>query len=271
MKDNKKKLDFHDVDGLGFAAEQGKHTLVRDSVALIPGRMGPLLELLHLSSTGRIAHPKQWMELGRALAFIEAIDNSSESWLRSNREDVGFIRATRTGSDGDSKLDEFLIAAKRAAQNISGFPKEVAGALVGALRELECNIHEHSGSPESGLVAFKAQKNLFEFSIGDQGRGVLQSLKEHPSHSALRDEGVALNAALTDGTSRFGPDSGRGHGFRPIFVGLANLKSELRFRSGDHALTINGVHPDIANAVISQKARIQGFYVNILCHFNSRQ
>jgi hypothetical protein len=62
-------------------------------------------------------------------------------------------------------------------------------------------------------------------------------------YSDLRDHGKALQAALNDGTSRFGADSNRGHGFQPIFIGLLNLYGFLRFRSGDQALIMVRVLP----------------------------
>jgi hypothetical protein len=69
-----------------------------------------------------------------------------------------------------------------------------------------------------------------------------------PQHAALGDHSKALQSALTDGISRFGSDTGRGHGFRPIFLGLANLRGSLRFRSGDHALVIDGTSPSLMTA-----------------------
>ena len=76
----------------------------------------------------------------------------------------------------------------------------------------------------------------------------------------------ALEAALTDGVSRYGPNRNRGHGFRPIFTGLVNLHGELRFRSGDHAITMDGTSPALATSRISQKAPIDGFFASVRCH-----
>ena len=73
-------------------------------------------------------------------------------------------------------------------------------------------------------------------------------------------------AALSDGTSRFGSDNRRGHGFRPIFLGLANLRGSLRFRSGDHALVIDGTSPSLTTAQLAQKPFIDGFVASIRCN-----
>jgi hypothetical protein len=72
-----------------------------------------------------------------------------------------------------------------------------------------------------------------------------------------------MEAALTEGTSRFGSESGHGYGFRPLFVGLANLKGSLRFRSGDHALLMDGTSPSLTTAQLAQKPPIDGFFASI--------
>jgi hypothetical protein len=55
------------------------------------------------------------------------------------------------------------------------------------------------------------------------------------------------------------------HGLRPLFSGLANLSGELRFRSGDQALTIDGVNPGSIPTRISQKTPISGFVASVAC------
>jgi len=62
-----------------------------------------------------------------------------------------------------------------------------------------------------------------------------------------------LRLALTDGVSRYGKEAKRGAGFRPIFVGLANLAGSLRFRTGDHALTIEGQKIELMSSKMAQK------------------
>jgi hypothetical protein len=138
--------------------------------------------------------------------------------------------------------------------------------MVAAMRELESNTREHSESPATGLLAFRATARIFEFVAADHGIGILRSLQECPAYASLSDHGKALEAALTDGISRFGPESNRGHGFRPIFLGLANMRAILRFRSGDHALIIDGTSPELSKSQLAQKPHIDGFFVSICCH-----
>ena len=54
---------------------------------------------------------------------------------------------------------------------------------MGALGELQDNVFEHSGRPDSGLVAYGASTGAFEFVVADAGRGVL---REPPRKSRIR-------------------------------------------------------------------------------------
>ena len=94
----------------------------------------------------------------------------------------------------------------------------------------------------------------------------LRSLRRCETYAAMPDEGKALEAALTAGISCHGPNSNHGHGFRPIFTGLVNLHGELRFRSGEHAVTMDGTSPELTTARITQKAPIDGFFASVRCH-----
>ena len=114
--------------------------------------------------------------------------------------------------------------------------------------------------PKRESLAYKAEPGAFEFVVADRGIGILRSLRRSTAHAALADEGRALEAALADGVSRHGPGSNHGHGFRPIFIGLMNLHGELRFRSGDHAITMDGASPTPVTSKITQKAPIDGFF-----------
>jgi anti-sigma regulatory factor (Ser/Thr protein kinase) len=56
-----------------------------------------------------------------------------------------------------------------------------------ALGELVSNIHEHSGTPNSGVAAFKASGQGFEFAALDHGIGILESLRTCPNYAELTD------------------------------------------------------------------------------------
>jgi len=160
---------------------------------------------------------------------------------------------------------QFCRRAQEAAE-FAGLPKALTQGMIGALRELETNIHEHSGQARDGVVAFRGTPAEFEFVIADSGIGVLAGLRSAPRYASLSDAGTALQTALTNGQSRLlDDDPGRGYGFNELFVNLANLNGELRFRSDDHALTIDGSGPTLPQARLAQKARLQGFVISVVC------
>ena len=256
--------------GTAFAAARGKFDGTKLISTYAPQRLGPLLELLHLSVGGRMPRPGSWLALNGAAPMIAALEQDQESWTAPQEQHVGFIRTLRRGPDGDSRLTGFVMKAKRAGQDASGLPAAVCGQLVAAMEELENNIHEHAAAPETGILAYRAEPGAFEFVVADRGVGILRSLRRCVAYAALPDEGKALEAALTDGVSRHGPDSNHDHGFRPIFTGLVNLYGELRFRSGDHAITMNGTSPTLATSRITQKALIDGFFASARCHASAQ-
>jgi hypothetical protein len=67
------------------------------------------------------------------------------------------------------------------------------------------------------------------------------------------------------GTARHGIGTGHGRGFRPLFIGIANLNGFLRFRSGDHALVIDGHNSSLMGARLAQKPGIKGLFTSMKC------
>jgi hypothetical protein len=263
-------LTFGAVDGLGFAAAAGRLKSTDKSPRYLPTSLGPLLELLYLAAGGRLPSPagSAWLADNGAGAMISALHDSHECWVKDTDRRMGFIRANRStrNADVDTLLTSFLMDAQRAARDVTSLPGSTPGQLVAAMQELENNIHEHSEAPDTGILAFRAAPGVFEFVAADRGIGILRSLQRCSIFAGLQDHGRAIKEALSDGTSRFGTDSRRGHGFRPIFLGLANLQGSLRFRSGDHALLIDGTSPDLTTAQLAQKPVIDGFLASIRCH-----
>lgn len=263
-------LTFGAVDGLGFAAAAGRLKSGEQSSRYLPTSLGPLLELLFLAAGGRLPSPivSGWLADNGAGPMISALSDNQERWVKASDRRMGFIRANRStrNADTDTLLTSFLMDAQRAARDVTGLPGSTPGQLVAAMEELENNIHEHSEAPATGILAFRATPHVFEFVAADRGIGILRSLQGCSIFAGLDDHGMAIQLALSDGTSRFGSDSRRGHGFRPIFIGLANLQGSLRFRSGDHALLIDGTSPDLATAQLAQKPVIDGFFASIRCH-----
>jgi hypothetical protein len=135
-----------------------------------------------------------------------------------------------------------------------------------ALGELQDNVFEHSGRPESGVVAYAAGNGAFEFVVADAGRGVLASLRENPEFAGLEESGAALRVAVSDGASRHARSTGRGYGIGQLFRALAHDAAELRFRSGDHALRLWGDAPSLTGQVeLAQKAWLDGLSITVRC------
>jgi hypothetical protein len=260
-----KPLNFHEVDDLGFAAASVRLDATNLPAGYAATTLGPLLELLHLAENQAFEDPVAggWLSLNGAATLVNAIRSRRDSWICPNTRRLGFLRAVRQRSDRDEQRTSFLMDAKRAAREIAGLPGDSPGQLVGALGELESNIHEHSESAETGLLAFRAATGVFEFVVADSGIGVLASLQSSASFVSHNDHGKALQMCLTEGTSRFGEGANRGYGFRPLFIGLMNLQGYLRFRSGDHALILDGRSPQLGMARLEQKPFLNGFFASV--------
>ena len=201
------ELDFHEVDEIAYAHAHQEDGGRVPSVTFVPRRIGPLLELLQLSLSGRTCGAESWLKSNWASSLLSAIYQRKERWLWG---DMGFIRSVRSGPSGDEQFIEFLMNVKRKGRQVSGLPVKISGQLVAAMRELENNIREHSDAAQTGYVAYRIEPGIFEFVVADLGIGIRNSLRPYREYA---DEGQALVAALTDGVSRHGPNSTRGYGF----------------------------------------------------------
>ncbi len=264
---NRDELTFNVVDDLAEAYLRGALSAPSLNQSFVPVNLGPLMELALQGSNGRtgplLASP--WLARSGHVALRQHLASPANHWF-GNESDTGFQRTTFNPLDegDDAVRTGFLLAASRAAQR-AGFPLATAQTLAAAIREMESNVHEHSELTETGILAFHAQPNVFEFVVADCGIGVLATLQEAPDYPDLNDHGLALQEVLKPGVSRYGRDAHRGNGFRDLFIGLASLNADLRFRSGDHALTISGPHPELKTARLAQKPFFQGFAASVRC------
>ena len=154
----------------------------------------------------------------------------------------------------------------------AGFPRQLIEPLLGALMELQDNVFLHSWRPESGLVAYAISTRAFELVTADAGIGVLASLKKSPEFQHVTHSGSALRIAASDGASRFGSDSGHGYGIGQLFRALTRYDAEIRFRSGDHALSLWGDGPSLTgNVSLVHKAWLQGLTISVRCKMPRRR
>jgi anti-sigma regulatory factor (Ser/Thr protein kinase) len=258
-------FDFAALDGLAFAAERGRLSGLAPA-QMVARDLGPVIELGQLAAGGLLPAPEQaaWLNLDGVGALYRALVGGKSQWVCPDGRRIGFLRTGRSPPASEAVWTGFGLAAQQGAV-AAGFPKSIGAQLAAALGELYSNLYEHSDAPETGLIAFRAGLNRFEFVVADRGIGVRESLRSCGEYAALDDHGEALRLTLTDGVSRHGPGADRGHGFRPLFVGLANLNGGLRFRSGDHALVMNGRNPSLVSAQLAQKPLIPGFFISVVC------
>ena len=264
-------LDFTLLDDLALAVQRRRLKARPFLRSTRPGRIGPLLELMVLGRQGSfddltvdslpacslVGQLNRAIAPGAAGAAIYEVDSGVRA---------GFLTTSRDPSAADQTSWIAFCREAQVAAELCGLHKQHAQGLVGAMREIEENVHFHSQRAHDGIVAYRATKEEFEFVVADSGIGALASLRQSPHYAHLLDPGTAIRLALTDGESRFRHEnSGHGYGFHNLFVGLANLNGHLRFRSDDHALTIDGTAPSLIGARLSQTVRLQGFVASILC------
>lgn len=263
-------LTFTVVDSLAFAASRGQLGIRNSSQVVWAGELGPAMELIQLAADGLV--PRLDRVPGLALDGISEIyavlGSGRREWVSDDHR-LGLFRTEATPTADEVPWLRFRLSAQQAAVRV-GFPPKVAHQFAAALGEMFSNVFEHSEAPNTGILAFRATPGVFEFVVSDRGIGVLKSLRSCPEHAHLNDHGDALQLALTDGGSRYGSGTKHGHGFRPIFVGLSNLNGSLRFRSGDHALTIEGRDPKQMPWKKATKPPISGFFASISCLHGKR-
>jgi hypothetical protein len=255
---------FAELDELAFAAVySGKAQQLPGE--FLAANLGTLIELQWLLNAGLPLPSLGELVLSQRVILVEEI--CSGELISSFENDLTRCRLIRLywGTEDDPDDWYGFCSSLQNAAGLAGLPPKNAQELVAATRELVSNVFEHSDASSSGLAGFCVNGSGLEIVVADRGIGVLESLRSAPEFSSLRDSGEALETALTDGNSRFGRGSGNGGGFRNLFRGLFNLSSALRFRSGDHALTIDGISPGLGTARISQKVSLQGFVISISC------
>lgn len=263
----RKELTFEVVDDLVAAHARGKLGQPVQGMGFAASSIAPLVELAFSSAHGQPNSmlSSSWLDSFTQADLRAALNGPQDLWLDS-LECRGFMRTVfdPLNSKDDVPRTRFLIAARKSAEAI-GLPVSTAQYMAAALRELESNIREHSENPQTGLLAFQATHDSFEFVAADNGVGILATIRDAPEFKNLSDHGRALYIALQEGVSRYGRDPNHGNGFRDLFLGLSDLNADLRFRSGDHALMISGSRPDLKNARLAQKSSFQGFLASVRC------
>ncbi|MDO8422649.1 MAG: hypothetical protein Q7S99_10865 [Parvibaculum sp.] len=249
-------LTFDLVDDICLGLEDGAL-----SSAQIPSfsaqSCGPFFELMQ--TLGNENCSKIQPGIYRNLATAKTQNRTR--WFHAN-DTQGYIQVQRL-LDDQLAWSDFSIRASRAA-NAVGFTKADAWKLTGAIGEIYGNVIDHSERIASGYVAYATNGRTFEFVIADSGIGVLNSLRKNPAYASISDSGTALEYALSESVSRL-QDPGHGFGFRSIFVGLANISTRVRFRSGDYGRELIRNNDGSIPATTRQLAVVQGMFCSVLC------
>lgn len=260
--------EFEATDDLLWQAVAGRLPILGPVTLCRSGRIGPLVELAIAAAVlpdayrAVVVEPPLFHQIARAIAE-GAIGGAGA------RARAGVFPLSRLGADIDGPEGEIWDQWAKHAENAAvaaGLPRGLAAGLMGALGELQDNVFEHSGRPESGLVAYAASDGAFEFVVADTGRGVLASLRDNPDFAGVTDSGAALRVAASDGASRHARSTGHGYGIGQLFRALAHDAAELRFRSGDYALRLWGDSPSLTGQVeLAQKAWLDGLTISVHC------
>ena len=161
----------------------------------------------------------------------------------------------------------FLIRFTRSAIT-TGFGKQEANLLAVAMGEMVDNALHHSSSPVPALVGYRAFGGVAQFTVVDVGIGVLASLASCGEHQQLRYHNEAIRAALHDGTTSQGAGGG-GFGFRQVFKALVEKHGNLRFRSFEGCITMDGrgLDEDAGKELFPPK--LPGFQVTVSCRISN--
>lgn len=200
----------------------------------------------------------KWLVAPRFQTQLGQIIRSANWFSADGTQGVITVSAIQKDS---AAWHNFAIKAKNAGIGV-GVPQPESWQLIASLEEIYTNVIEHSESIHTGIVAYAARPGSFEYVVCDAGIGVLGSLRKNPIYAAVPDAGAALELALSEGVSRK-PEVGRGMGFRPIFVGLANISRSVRFRSGDYARTLARLSDGTLPASTLQRAWLNGLFCSV--------
>ena len=249
-------LTFDLVDDICLGLQDGTLTLAQAPPSFAQS-LGPLFELIQTLGNGYCGEILPGIY--KCLEAARVQNRSSWFYVHDNQ---GFIQVKRLNDDRLA-WNDFSIRASRAAQ-AAGFTKDDAWQLTAAIGEIYGNVVDHSERIDSGYVAYATNGKTFEFVVGDSGIGVLSSLHKNPAYANIADSGTALEYALSEGVSRL-QEPGHGFGFKPILVGLANISTRVRFRSGDYGRELQRSADGTIPVTTTQLARIKGLFCSVLC------
>lgn len=250
-------MNFDLLEDISLALQTGAAG-ARDLPRTAVQSLGAFLELAHIFPDYiQDTAISSWLDRRHFRRFA----NREQAWFFEDGPQFGFVPMTAI-----SASDTVWIDAANRIKRLSveaGFSADHSGKFVAAIAE--GNILDHSQRPETGYIAFHVEPRKLEFVVADRGVGVLSSLNSNPEYAKLSDHGRAIELALSEGISRYPREEGHGFGFRPLFVGLANIARSSRFRSGDHCREIARFSDGPPQSRTYELAVLDGFFCAVTC------
>lgn len=207
-------------------------------------------------------------ELGRALANVRCplgagADGPAPGPVKSIQpRPVEFFALVSELETDSTEWNNFCHRFESGVKQ-AGFGSRTALHLHFALHEMATNATIHSNSPAGTLVGYEVEAGSAAFSVVDVGDGVLASLRSSPRFERIARDVDAIQKALRPGVSRLGRG---GTGFAQVFKAVAEDWGELRFRSRNGCVSMNGRglnHEDDVKR--SWPPVIPGFQVSMSC------
>ena len=158
----------------------------------------------------------------------------------------------------------FTIRFARSAQGV-GLDKTVADGLRAALLEMTDNSVLHAQADSPTLVGYRVLDGFAQFCVADPGSVCSGACGVAPDFAYLPYDHEAIREALRDGVSRYGYRTRR-HGLPANLQGaLAAQWGQLRFRSGQGCITMDGTDLDADHFDENFVAQLPGFQVTVSC------
>lgn len=258
------RADFDSSDDILQEATQARLSRYGPITLERSGRIGPIVELAIASVEFEEQYRLLQIDGGFSSNLRRALQTGKSFGGGFNDVAGSFpLGAANPIAAADAQWDQWTIHAENMAR-MKGFNAQLVASLMGAMVELQDNVYEHSGVPETGLVAYAVTNKSFEFVVADRGVGVLQTLQQNSRYSYIADSGAALQEMIKDGVSRFPSETGRGRGFSQLFRALVGHNAEIRFRSGDHALTMRPTTDALhGETMLAQVPALKGLTISV--------
>lgn len=212
-------------------------------------------------------------QLGKMLSEVRSelgirTDGPQRNPVRSlNPQEVEFYilcdESEAESTEWDNFCHRFELGAKR-----SGFARKTAENLHFALHEMASNAVIHSRSSTAALIGYEIRSGKALFSVVDVGIGVLASLKTLDKYSKLSRPIDAIQQAMSPGVSSLGRG---GLGFSQVFKAVTNDWGELRFRSGNGCIEMDGTELNYVSDNVKRKypPSLPGFQVSMCCRIST--